>query len=1123
MVASAVTAEFAGQPRSDLLLIRLAPPAQQTRLLRRQRVEACLAAALDYPLCLLVAPAGSGKTTALAALAANGGWPAAWCRARAGDDPALLIRHLAAAFRPVAPLDEARIAAALDPGPGEQRLALETLVNELAATLDDDTLLVLDDYHLADERPELRAVVEHLLAIQPLRLHITLASRVEPALAAVDHARLRGELLAVGPAELAFDLAETRALFALAGQPLPAESPTVLDSLVAETRGWPLALQAALGADDWRAAVGLRGPAPLDAFFAHEVLAELPDGLQRFLLTVAVLRRLDPPFCALLLGGEPPEPQLAELRRRRLYLEHDADGVLRFQPLFHACLERRAQRALAAWPELHRRAATFAHATSDAEGRLYHLLKAGDELAAVDAAIEAAPALLATGQPARLLDWVRRLPGALRDHPRLLELRAAALRQLGSYDEALQAEAAAERIYAASGDLDGQVRTLRGLAEVYLDTVQPALATDLLKRAFKLLPPERASERATLLRMQAENWANRGRSDIALILERAADRRQGDKETRRQGDKETPDGADERSRSPGLPVSLSPGRPVSRSPGLLVPAPPSSPPRLLLRAGRLGEARQQLEAQLWAESQAGSAARPSAHREPVLLLALVYALLGSGPRALAMARRGLVEAQLLGARITEAIAQLRLGHAYQLVAPGDLAPALQRYNDGMRLIQSVGVARTRAEGLLGLALLYGHSSDLERAEAAATEGLQIAATSGDEWTAALILLALAGAAVAAGDQRADAWLEQARQRFARGGDAYGQTMVTLWRALHTLRQGDFATADAQLALLLERVAQLGYTGVLVAPSLFGPRDMATVVPLLLRGRALPGHAEQARQLLRQGFPTIAADDTVDEYHPGFTLRVQLLGSFRIWRGPQEIQAREWQREKARQLVQLLLTQRGHWVQREQICAWLWPDAELDAAERQFKVTLNALNAALEPARPPRVAPFFIRRQGLAYSFAPSYGVWIDVDEFELRTTVGASGDDPDVTRRNAQIAVQLYKGDYLAEALYDPWTSEERERLLARYLATAVSYAERLSREGDQAQAVQICEQVLRRDRTYEEAYQSLMRAHARAGSRSQALRSYSRCRQALSDELAMEPLPETTALFERLRRNQPI
>ncbi|HMQ34398.1 MAG TPA: bacterial transcriptional activator domain-containing protein, partial [Chloroflexaceae bacterium] len=107
--------------------------------------------------------------------------------------------------------------------------------------------------------------------------------------------------------------------------------------------------------------------------------------------------------------------------------------------------------------------------------------------------------------------------------------------------------------------------------------------------------------------------------------------------------------------------------------------------------------------------------------------------------------------------------------------------------------------------------------------------------------------------------------------------------------------------------------------------------------------------------------------------------------------------------------------------------------------------------------------------------------------------------------------------------LYAPWTPEERERLTARFLATAVAYAARLSAEGDQAQAVQLCEQVLRRDRCYEEAYQTLMRAHARAGSRSQALRSYTRCVQALRDELAMDPLPETLALYEALKRNETI
>lgn len=1098
MVPPAVTDKFdTREPQSGVLLTRLAPPAQQTRLLRRQRVETRLAAALDYPLCVVVAPAGGGKTTALAALAAVGGWPAAWCRARRGDDPALFLRHLAAAFRPVATLDEARIEAALARG-GDPRAAVETLVNELAAALDDETLLVIDDYHLADERPELRQLVDHLISVQPMRLHLTLATRVEPALTAVETARLRGELLALGPDDLAFDLEEARALFAIAGQPAPRD----LNALIEISRGWPLGVQAAIGAADWRAALGLHGPSALDGYLEQELFAELPAPLQRFLLHVAGLRWLDRSLCATLLDGEAPEPYFAELARRRLLLPVDGKGP-RLLPVFRAFLERRAARDLPVWVQLHRRAADYYRGQNDPDGVLHHLLCAGADEEAVAAVVQLAPSMLGAGQPESMLAWILRLPAAVREQPRLLELQAAALRQMGRYEEALKAESAAERAYAASGDLDGQVRALRGLAEVYLDTVQPAHATGLLKRALKLLPRERVAERASLLRLQAENWANRGRADVALILERTA--------------QSIEESGARRDAGGGPTTSV----PRSDEPARSGPV----PPRLLLRAGRLNEARQQLEAQLWAEAQEGrqGVERVNAHREPLLLLALIYAMLGSGTRALAMARRGLAEAQQSGSRLTEAIAALRLGHAYQLVTSNDPAPALQHYVEGMRLIQAIGVARTRAEAFLGLTLLFGHAGDLARAESDAREGLQIAAAAGDEWTAALILLALGGAAVAAGDSRALDWLEQARQRFARGGDTYGQAMVTLWRAIHALRVNDGAAADAEIAALLDAAATHGYVGVLGGASLFGPRDMASIVPLLLRARSLPGHGELARALLRQGFPTIAADDTVEDYHPGYTLRVQMFGTFRVWRGAQEIQAREWQREKARQLFQLLLTQRGHWVQREQICAALWPEADLDAAERQFKVTLNALNAALEPNRPPRVAPFFIRRQGLAYSFAPSYGVWIDVDEFELRAAAAAASDDPDFARRNAQIAVQLYRGDYLAESLYDPWTIEERERLLARYLDVAVRYAERLSAEGDQAEAIQICEQVLRRDRCYEEAYQCLMRAHARAGSRSQALRSYTRCVHALQDELGMAPLPETNALYERLKRNEAI
>ncbi len=1086
MVRQVVTEEFS-HDLNGLLLTRLVPPAQPPRLLRRSRVESLLADALEYPLTLVVAPAGAGKTVALAGLALYGGWPTAWCRLSGEDDPRLLLRHIAAAFRPIANIREGRIGDLADAG--NVSAALDALVNELAATLDDETLLVLDEYHLVDARPELRAIIERLLAVQPLRLHVALSSRYTPTMPGLDTARLRGELIEFAATDLAFTLDELRSLAARVGLPPPTDAEAILTS----TAGWPLAIQSTLGVADWQAALGLCGEdspvGPLDAYLSEQVLADLPPDLYRFVVRSSALRWLDPEVAPLLSDVAEVHVLLHEVHRRHLFLAQHPDGRTSFQPIFHAFLMRRARAEMPDWPDLHLRLSSHYQQRHDAEGVLHHFAAAHDPRA-IEALVVAAKSIFAAGEPERVLAWVRQVRPLAEDSPVLIEVQASALRHMGIFDAALSAYGASESAFAHQGDIDGQVRALRGQAEVYLDTVQPAPATDLLKRALKLLPRDRTASRASILRLQAENWANRGRADVALILEQAA----RDQEELR----ERPTEAHESQAGDGLP------------------------PRLLLRAGRLDEARRQIEALLRVGGTLGDLAlQRGAHREPLLLLALIYAMIGGGTRALAMARRSLEEAQESGSRLTEAIAELRLAHAFQLVMTSDTAPAHAHYAAGMQRIAEAGVVRTRAEGLMGLTLLHGHAGDLVRAEMYLQEGLQVAA--GDEWIAACLYLAIGGAATVMGDARAPEWLDQAYARFARGGDVYGQAMVYLWRALGALRVADLSRADPAIATFFDLVVAHGYVGVLIEPSLFGPRDMAMMVPLLLRARGISRHVELSRRLLRQGFPTIAADDAVEDYHPGYTLRVQMFGTFRVWRGAHEIQAREWQREKARHLFQLLLTYRGHWIQREQICAWLWPEADLDAAERQFKVTLNALNAALEPNRPPRVQPFFIRRQGLAYSFAPSYGVWIDVDEFELRVAGAATRDNPDFARRNAQIAVQLYRGDYLAESLYDLWTIEERERLIARYLTTAVAYAQRLCDDGEHAQAVQLCEQVLRHDHVYEEAYQILMRAHARAGSRSQALRSYTRCVQILRADMGIEPLPETLALYERLKRNERI
>lgn len=1114
-------------------MTRLKPPRQQTKLLVRERIDTLLSDTLNFPLSLLMAPAGSGKTTALAGFIKRSNTPTIWCRMTVDDTPESLIYHLTASCRVAGIFTDdsiyekihQEISAIKESLPLQiSQGILDIVINELTTRLNQETLLVLDDYHRADKQPLIRELIERLIMVQPKLLHIVLSTRYLPTISVLPISQARGEIYQLEQTDIAFTYEETSKLFELYDYQTKFEN----QNITMICRGWPLILQMLVGnhqkeqmpQDENGSLLTEKSPEKvastciekvkplLDEYLLQQVFNEQPSEIQDFLLRTACLRYVDLAVCEKLAEIAPFIPHYDEVERRRLFLESVKPGCFQYQPLFHMFLHDLAQQQLQAWHTIHSQAAEYYQQQQNWEHVFHHLLKIGEDDQAATILQDIAGEWLRQGRAAILLNWIDRMPVAYQNHTLLLEARAAAYRQMGKFDQALATYGKAEVRYQEQQDLEGQARALRGCAEVYLDTVQPAPAETLLDKALELLPAHKYTERAAILFLQAENWANRGRADLALRLENEA-------RQLAQQDQQVIISQDE-DEEPGetCPITL---HPESHS---IVPV-PSLPPRLLLRSGRLNESRQLLEAELGIHNEQQPPTN-LAHREPLLLLAFLYALLGNGARAFAMAMRGLLESLQSGSQLTEAIAHMRVGHAHQVITPIGTEAAHRHYEQSLELIEAFGVTRTRVESYMGLALLHGHAGDLVEAERIAYEGLNIAEMSGDEWVAALIWIALGGAAVANNDSRGIDWLEEANQRFISGGDTYGQAVVALWQSLWNLRNGQEDMMKETTIRLINLIKDYGYEGLLTAPTLYGPRDMAMLIPILLKARKIKEYSIFSQQLLRQAFPTVASDETVEEYHPGYTLRIQMLGGFRVWRGSNEIHSREWQREKARQLLQLLLTYRGQWIQREQICAWLWPDSDLEAAERQFKVTLNALNTALEPFRPPRTSPFFVRRQGLAYSFAPSYGCWIDVDEFELRTT-NVPQSDPDFILRNAQVAVDLYKGDYLAEALYDSWTLEERERLLARYLATATALANRLLEQNDMQHTIQICEQVLRRDRCYEEAYQTLLLAYARSGSRSQALRSYDRCVNALQDDLGIEPLPETTELYERIKHNEKV
>src|SRR6266545_3766069 len=192
-----------------VVFTRLIPPRLPRRWLRRPRLDRLLAGAVEYPVAVVNASAGYGKSSALASFAARGGWPVIWYSMGEGvADPLVFLLHLTHACRKVAPHAGERTVALLEQhsqGTQAWGQALDTLINDLNRDLDDETILVLDDQHAADDTPLTGALIERLIERAPPQLHVLLASRHWPSLGSLPIRRARGELLAIGERELAFD------------------------------------------------------------------------------------------------------------------------------------------------------------------------------------------------------------------------------------------------------------------------------------------------------------------------------------------------------------------------------------------------------------------------------------------------------------------------------------------------------------------------------------------------------------------------------------------------------------------------------------------------------------------------------------------------------------------------------------------------------------------------------------------------------------------------------------------------------------------------------------------------------------------------------------------------------
>lgn len=274
---------------------KLSPPRQQVASVDRSHLVNQLDSGLEAGLSLIVTPAGYGKTTLLSS------WRrkllerevmAGWLTLDEDDaDPTQLLSYIVMTLaRAGVDMGEVEKAA----GQGLVDIPLRTALANVVARIeaeDAPIVLILDDYHRA-QCDSVDALLQGLISNQSANFHLVLSGRERPQLKLAEM-RAQGHLQELGAANLRFSYKEAEQLFG------PDLSQKDLTTLTERTEGWPVALQLAriwLAEKSDRASLigGFSGRTnEIADYLAEQVLADLPENLQQFMMRTSILERFN--------------------------------------------------------------------------------------------------------------------------------------------------------------------------------------------------------------------------------------------------------------------------------------------------------------------------------------------------------------------------------------------------------------------------------------------------------------------------------------------------------------------------------------------------------------------------------------------------------------------------------------------------------------------------------------------------------------------------------------------------------------------------------------------------------------------------------------------------------------
>ncbi len=1067
--------------------------AARSSTLRRGALEDRLDGAFAKRLTSVVAGAGFGKSTLLAAWAAD--LECAWYGVTAKDTalPWLergIARAIAAHVPETAPVADA--ANALGGAARDELLHADAFVallcEALGGALTHDLVLVLDDVHELTPWPAAVRLVESLCRQAPATLHVVLASRSNPPFP-IERLRAQEQVLELSARELAFTEEEIDALLATSVGEVAPELRRTLHEL---TGGWPALVRLALEAlksvppgERARTLDHLQRPGgTVFAYLAEEVFVGEPAPVRELIRTVALLERFTPELCEA-LGIDGAAETIDDLVRRALFIERQDTAFA-----LHSLVRDFAHRA---WPlrsseaaAVRRRAARWLESHGQIEEALRMVAAAGEHRELRRILSERGAAMVAAGAATTVARFAELVPDQLRD-ARIDELAGEAYAVRGEHERALEcfqrAAGASELLPPALAWRTIQAHSLR-------DDLDAALA--VYGRA--QLGSADTVDEALLLAWTASVQRRRGDPEAARELaERALEAAKACGDDRALAAAHT-----------AAALVAPPDRDVSGREIHLAQA--------LDAAERAGDLLQVIRIRNnRASNQLEEGRYESAIEELGVAIDLAELVGFVGLLALALMNRGLARWCLgrldeAGADYEAAVSHYRRAGSreisYAIIGQGDvyrergnLSMARASYEEGLALAERSGDLQALVPALYQLAKVLV-DEEPERATSLADRAVAYG------WPDPAWALNSAGwVALTRGD----------RTRAAKAGEraaAAAREQRDHFGLAESLELQALATADpARAATLLEEA--------LASWRAIGNPVHEAAVELALAGvapgRTTAANAERAERKLRSlgvrvspSGPAGLLRHIIDA--PVVPVRIEALGGFRVQREGKPIPLENWRSRKARELLKILVARRGRPAPRELLMESLWPDDDPTKLGNRLSVALSTLRAVLDPEKRYE-SDRFVHSENDSVALQ---NVAIDVDAFLEEAEAGLSlrsgGRSVEALDR-LEHAEAIYAGDFLEEDRYEDWAVPLREEARNAYGRVARALADDASSVGDDASAAAYLLRILERDPYDEHAHLTLVGALTADRRHGEARRAYRTYVDRLA-EIGLEPAP---------------